>query len=142
MPQVKQGSTVRVHYTARMQNGQVIETTDGREPLRIRVGAGQVMRGFEHALEGMSAGETKRVVIPPEEAYGRRRPGTSTRHTLETSAPLGQGSAQLQRQVVNSGTANEYSITVTDKGLIVDNNPHLADKELIFDIRVVEIENT
>jgi FKBP-type peptidyl-prolyl cis-trans isomerase 2 len=44
--------------------------------------------------------------------------------------------------VVNSGTAGEYSIVVTDKGLMVDNNPHLADKELIFDIRVMEIENT
>jgi FKBP-type peptidyl-prolyl cis-trans isomerase 2 len=142
MPQIKQGSAVRVHYTARMQNGQVIESTDGREPLRIRVGAGKVMRGLEHALEGMSAGETKRVVIPPEEAYGRRRPGSATRHTLDTTSPIGPGSSQLQHQVVNSGTAGEYSIVVTDKGLMIDNNPHLADKELIFDIRVVEIENT
>lgn len=142
MPQVKQGSTVRVHYTVRMQNGRVIESTDGREPLRIRVGAGQVMRGFEHALEGMSAGETKRVVIPPEEAYGRRRPGSSTRHTLDTTAPIGADAKELQHQVVNSGTTGEYCIVVNDTGLLVDNNPHLADKELVFDIRVMEIENT
>jgi peptidylprolyl isomerase len=50
MPQVKQGSTVLVHYTAMLKNGEVIESTAGGDPLRITVGAGKVMRGFEEAL--------------------------------------------------------------------------------------------
>ena len=142
MPQVKQGSTVLVHYTAMLKNGEVIESTAGGDPLRITVGAGKVMRGFEEALEGMGPGESRRVTIPPEKAYGRRKPGTVSHVSLETSAPVGDRSTVLQHQVVNRGNRDEFCIVVTDKGLQVDNNPHLADKELVFEIDLVEIEGT
>lgn len=142
MPQVKLGSTVRVHYTAMLKNGEVIETTAGGDPLRITVGAGKVMRGFEEALEGMGPGESKRVTIPPEKAYGRRKPGTVSHLSLEAAAPLGDKSEVLQHQVVNRGARDEFCIVVTDKGLQVDNNPHLAGKDLVFEIELVEIENT
>ena len=142
MPQVKLGSTVRVHYTAMLKNGEVIETTAGGDPLRITVGAGKVMRGFEEALEGMGPGESKRVTIPPEKAYGRRKPGTVSHVSLDAAAPLGDKGRVLQHQVVNRGARDEFCIVVTDKGLQVDNNPHLADKDLVFEIELVEIENT
>ncbi len=73
MPQVKRGSVVLVHYTAMLKNKKVVETTAGGDPLRIIVGAGKVMRGLEESLEGMSPGESKRVIVPPEKAYGRRK---------------------------------------------------------------------
>lgn len=142
MPQVKQGSTVLVHYTAMLKNGEVIQSTAGGDPLRITVGAGKVMRGFEEALEGMGPGESKRVTIPPEKAYGRRDPGTVSHLSLDASAPIGDRKAVLQHQVVNRGNEDEFCIVVTDKGLKVDNNPHLADKELVFEIDLVEIEGT
>jgi len=142
MPQVKQGSTVLVHYTAMLKNGEVVESTAGGDPLRITVGAGKVMRGFEQALEGMSAGESKKVTIPPEKAYGRREPGTASHHSLDTAAPIGPSGGILQHQVVNQGDPDEFCIIVSDQGLKVDNNPHLADKELVFEIDLVDIENT
>ena len=142
MPQVKQGSTVLVHYTAMLKNGEVIESTAGGDPLRITVGAGKVMRGFEEALEGMGPGESKRITIPPEKAYGRRDPGTVSHLSLDASAPIGDRKSVLQHQVVNRGNEDEFCIVVTDKGLQVDNNPHLADKELVFEIDLVEIEGT
>lgn len=142
MPQVKNGNTVLVHYTAMLKNGKVIESTAGGDPLRITVGAGKVMRGFEEALEGMAAGESKRVTIPPEKAFGRRKPATVSHLSLDASAPLGPRPGVLQHQVVNPGTRDEYCIVVTDKGLQVDNNPHLAGEELVFDIDLVEIEQT
>ena len=139
MPQVKRGSTVLVHYTAMLKNGKVIESTAGGDPLRITVGAGKVMRGFEEALEGMGPGESKRVTIPPEKAYGRRKPEGVSHHSLEAAAALGKSPEVLQHQVVNRGTPNEFCIVVTDKGLQVDNNPHLAGEELVFEIDLVEI---
>lgn len=142
MPQVKRGSTVRVHYTVMLKNGEVVESTAGGDPMRITVGAGKVLAAFEEALLGMSAGETKKVVIPPEKGYGRRSPGTSTHLSLETAAPIGASGKVLQHQVVNRGSKNEYCIEVTDRGLVLDSAPHLADKELVFDIDLVEIENT
>jgi len=142
MPQVKQGSTVLVHYTAMLKNGKVIESTAGGDPLRLTVGAGKVMRGFEQALEGMSAGESKKVTIPPGKAYGRRNPMMVSHHSLDATAPIGKSAGELQHQVVNRGTPDEFCIIVSDKGLNVDNNPHLAGEELVFQIDLVEIENT
>jgi FKBP-type peptidyl-prolyl cis-trans isomerase 2 len=141
MPQVKFGSTVRVHYTVMLKNGKIVESTAGGEPVRITVGAGKVMRAFEGALEGMSPGESRRVTIPAAKAYGERKPESVSRHSLEAAAPFGKEGGELQRQVVNSGSPNEYSIIITDKGVHVDQNSHLAGQDLIFDIDLVEIEN-
>lgn len=142
MPTIKSGSTVLVHYTAMQKNGKVIESTAGGDPLRITVGAGKIMRGFEEALVGMSAGESKQVTIPPELAYGRRHPGAVSDFSRDTNAPIGASPMERQHQVVNSGTPDEFCIIVTDKGLNLDNNPHLAGEEIVFSIEVVEIENT
>ena len=140
MPQVKQGSTVLVHYTAMLKNGEVIESTAGGDPLRITVGAGKVMRGFEEALVGMGPGESKRVSFPPEKAFGRRKPGAVSQHSHETAAPVGKRPAVLQHQVVNRGTPEELCIIVTDRGVQVDNIPHLAGEELFFNIDLIDIE--
>lgn len=142
MPTVKTGSTVRVHYTALRRNGEVIESTAGGDPLRLTIGAGKVMRGFEEALVGMSAGESKKVTIPPEKAYGRRNPGAVSSFTRDTAAPVGGSRTELQHEVVNRGTPEEFCIVVTDRGLNLDNNPHLAGEQIIFEIDLVEIENT
>jgi FKBP-type peptidyl-prolyl cis-trans isomerase 2 len=139
MPQVKFGSTVLLHYTALLSNGKVIESTAGGEPVRITVGAGKVLRGIEEALEGMSPGETKRVKIPPEKAYGKRRPEAVSRHSLDASAPFGKSPGELQHQVVNAGTPEEFSVVTTDKGLHVDTNPHLAGEVITVDIDLVDI---
>jgi FKBP-type peptidyl-prolyl cis-trans isomerase 2 len=141
MPQVKFGSTVRVHYTVMLKNGKVVESTAGGDPVRITVGAGKVLRAFEGALEGMSPGESRRVTIPAEKAYGQRKPEAMSRHSMDTSAPMGKEGGELQHQVVNAGSPNEYSIIITDKSVHLDQNPHLAGQDLIFDIDLVEIEN-
>lgn len=140
MPHVKYGSTVLVHYTAMLKNGKVVESTAGRDPVSIRVGAGKVMRGLEEALEGMSAGESRRVTVSPEKAYGRRKPGGVSRHSLEAAALFGKSGTALQHQVVNQGASNEFSILVTDKGVQVDSNPRFAGEEIILDIDLVEIQ--
>lgn len=142
MPTVKSGSMVQVHYTAMQKNGKVIESTAGGDPLRLTVGAGKFMRGFEEALLGMSAGESKKITIPPDKAYGRRNPGAVSSHSRETAAPIGVSAAQMQHEVVNRGTPEEFCIVVTDKGLNLDNNPHLAGEEIVFEIDLVEIEDT
>lgn len=142
MPTVKYGSTVLVHYTAMLKNGKVIESTAGGDPLRVTVGAGKVMRGFEEALEGMSAGESKRITVPPEKAYGRRNPAAVSKFSRDTAAPIGVSAMQMQHEVVNPGTPDEFCIFVTDKGLNLDKNPHLAGEEVVFEIDLIDIENT
>ena len=141
MPTVKYGSTVRVHYTTLRKNGEVVESTAGGDPLLITVGQGKVMRGLEEALEGMSAGESKRVTLPPDKAYGRRDPSAVSRFSRDT-APIGGSVTEMQREVVNQGTSDEFSIVTTDRRVNLDRNPHLAGEEIVLQIDVVEIENT
>ncbi|MCM0083907.1 FKBP-type peptidyl-prolyl cis-trans isomerase [Geomonas sp. Red32] len=141
MPQIKYGSTALVHYSVPLRNGKSVESTAGGGPVRITVGAGKVIRGLEEALEGMSPGETRRVTIPPEKGYGRRK-GEVAHHSFDTTAPVGKAPGELQRQVVNTSSPDGFSVVVTDKGVKVDSNPHLAGQDLVLDIEVIEIENT
>ncbi|WP_224981392.1 FKBP-type peptidyl-prolyl cis-trans isomerase [Geomonas agri] len=142
MPTVKYGSTVQVHYTALRNNGEVVESTAGGDPMRVTVGAGKVMRGLEEALEGMSAGESKRVTVPPDKAYGRRDPSAVSRFSRDSAAPIGGSATEMQHEVVNQGTTDEFSIVTTDRVVNLDRNPHLAGEEIVLQVDVVAIENT
>ena len=68
MAQAKQGDTVRVHYTGKLDDGTVFDTSSERSPLEFTIGEGEIIPGFEQAVIGMKPGETKTVRIPPEEA--------------------------------------------------------------------------
>ena len=70
MVQAKQGDTVKVNYTGKLQDGTVFDSSANREPLQFSVGEGQVIPGFEEAVLGMNPGDSKSVTIPSEEAYG------------------------------------------------------------------------
>src|SRR5215467_5028295 len=72
MSTVKNGDTVKVHYTGKFETGEIFDSSEGAEPLAFTVGAGEVIPGFDQALMGMQIGETKNVVIGPEQAYGNR----------------------------------------------------------------------
>jgi peptidylprolyl isomerase len=72
MSQAKCGDTVKVHFTGRLENGEVFASSRDSEPLEVTLGTGQVITGFEQAVMGMEVGETKTITLPPEEAYGPR----------------------------------------------------------------------
>jgi peptidylprolyl isomerase len=73
MTQVRRGDNVKVHYTGKLDDGTVFDTSEGHEPLAFAVGSGQVIEGFDEAVLGMTVGETKVVHIPVEKAYGERK---------------------------------------------------------------------
>ena len=70
-PGAKMGDTVEVDYTGKFPNGQVFDSSIGREPLEFTLGEGQLIAGFEEAVLGMNVGDTKTVTILPEKAYGK-----------------------------------------------------------------------
>jgi peptidylprolyl isomerase len=78
----KKGDTVEVDYTGKFENGEVFDTSEGREPLQFTLGAGQMIPGFEEAVEGMKFGEKKTVTLPPEKAYGTSGPHPLAGKTL------------------------------------------------------------
>ena len=82
MSKTKQGDTVKVNYTGKLEDGTIFDTslTEGRGPIEAKLGEGQLIKGFESALYDMSEGEKKSVEISPEDAYGedsRRQPPIS-----------------------------------------------------------------
>ena len=72
MAQAREGDTVRVHYTGRLEDGTVFDSSENRDPLEFTIGDGEVIPGFERAVAGMEPGEVKTATIQPEDSYGPR----------------------------------------------------------------------
>lgn len=74
--QAQAGKTVRVHYTGRLQNGQVFDSSVTRgEPIEFRLGVGQVIKGWDEGIALMKEGGKAQLIIPPELGYGQRGAG-------------------------------------------------------------------
>lgn len=141
MAQVKQGDTVRVHYTGKLSDGTVFDSSANRDALEFTLGKGQLIAGFEKAVKGMSPGESVTVEIPADEAYGPHRPEMVVefgRDRLPGDMDVEVGQRLQLRQ--KDGQSVVVKVTgTTDTTLTVDANHELAGKDLTFDIQVVEI---
>lgn len=141
MAQAKKGSNVKVHYTGKLQDGTVFDSSEGHDPLEFRLGSGQVIPGFDEAVTGMRPGDTKNVAIPVNKAYGPRN------EELVLTAPLSQVPSDLNPEVgqkLEMGGPNGelvvvHVVALTDEHITLDANPPLAGEYLIFDIELVAI---
>jgi len=139
--QAKTGDTVKVHYTGKLVDGTVFDTSVGGEPLEFTLGQGKVIAGFEQAIIGMKVGESKTITILADQAYGPRRDDMIFevgRDELPASIDPEVG-MQLQ---MNQGDGGISIVTVTDVSettVKIDANHPLAGQDLTFDIELVEI---
>jgi len=138
---VQEGDTVKVHYTGKLEDGTVFDSSEGRDPLQFTVGAGQVILGFDEAVIGMELGESKTVKIPADKAYGphhKELVGVIDRSKFPADMEL-----EIGQQLTMRNTSGELvTATVTDvseTSVAVDANHHLAGKDLTFEIELVEI---
>jgi peptidylprolyl isomerase len=138
---IANGDTVSLHYTGKIDSGDVFDSSREREPLEVTVGQGQLIPGFEDALMGMSEGETKSFRIEPENAYGAHRPELVqdvARSMIPEEIDLKPG--------VRLNTRNEHgqemTLTVIEadsEKVKLDANHPLAGKALNFDIEVMKV---
>jgi peptidylprolyl isomerase len=139
--EVKQGDEVKVHYTGKLEDGTVFDSSQGREPISFKVGEGQVIPGFENAVEGMEVGQSKTVTIPSDQAYGPRREDMVV--TVEKDKfPEGVDPEEGQRFQVGSSEGQSVPAVVTNvtgDEVTLDANSPLAGQDLTFDIEVVEV---
>ncbi len=138
---VKNGDTVTVHYTGRRPDGSVFETSGNRGPLKLVLGERRVIPGFEKAIVGMSAGESKTATIPAAEAYGERRPEMVVQFDRGKIPPdinveIGQ---QLHLQTTNGESIPARVVDTSGTDVTLDANHPLAGQDLTFDIELVEI---
>ena len=136
----KDGDRVRVHYTGKLEDGQVFDSSRGGEPLEFTVGAGEVIPGFDEAVRGMQVGETKTVEIRPEDAYGPRRDGlVATIERERAQFPVEPQVGMNLALPLQDGSQLEVVVTeVTDEHVTIDGNHPLAGEKLIFDVELVE----
>lgn len=136
----KKGDTVKVHYTGKLTSGERFDSSEGKEPLSFTLGKGQVIAGFESAVEGMKVGESKQIKIAPDQAYG------DSQKELVREVPksaLGDVKAEVGMVLgVKLQTGQEVPVRVTavgDESVTLDLNHPLAGQTLTFDIKLVDV---
>jgi len=141
MSKVKDGDTVKVHYTGKLENGEVFDTSKEQEPFEFKVGNKAVIPGFEKGVVGMKVGDTKTIEIPPEEAYGTKQ------DQLVVEVNRGEFPDDItptigQRLQIRQQDGNPIIVTVTaltEESITLDANHPLAGYTLFFDVEVIEI---
>jgi FKBP-type peptidyl-prolyl cis-trans isomerase 2 len=140
MPEpAKNGDTVRVHYTGKLEDGNVFDSSEGGEPLEFEVGSGQVIAGFDEGVSGMSVGDQKTIEIEPGNAYGERIEalvGTVERSGLNLGTEPHVG-MEIALQLPEGQQIPVIITEVTDETVTFDANHPLAGQKLIFDIKRV-----
>jgi peptidylprolyl isomerase len=141
MTTAKSGDTVRIHYTGTLDDGAEFDSSSGRDPLEFALGGGQVIPGFDKAVDGMAIGENKTVTIPPGEAYGERHeqlvqevPKNALPEEIDPAVGMHLQSRSPEGQVMNLVVTE-----VAEASITVDGNHPLAGQALTFDIELVEI---
>lgn len=141
MAQVKAGDSVKVHYHGKLTDGTTFDSSEGREPLEFVVGQGQVIKGFDNALIGMTIGEKKSVHIPVDEAYGPAQPENMLEFP-KSEFPEGAEPEVGMHMHLSDNQGNVFPVVIVEvkeNSVILDANHVLAGKDLIFDIELVAI---
>ena len=141
MAQAKTGDTVKVHYTGKLKDGTVFDTSADREPLEFKIGERKLIPDFEEAVVGMEPGDSKSIEIAAENAYGAHNKDM-VMVVERKDIPEGLDPQVNQRLQVQQQSGQSFVVTVTEvseASITLDGNHPLAGKDLTFDIQLTEI---
>jgi FKBP-type peptidyl-prolyl cis-trans isomerase 2 len=140
MRKIQSGDNVKVHYTGKLEDGSIFDTslTEGREPLETTLGQGQLIKGFEAGLIDMLEGEKKTIEIESADAYGEYNP-EMINEIPKTQVPEGVKEGEMLQGMGPMGPVNVKVVEVKEETVVLDANHPLAGKKLIFDLEVVSI---
>lgn len=142
MDKVQAGQFVQVHYTGRLDDGTVFDTSDGRQPLEFQVGGGQVIPGFDQAINGMAINEEKKFLLNSSEAYG------PVREDLIKAFPrdmLGDKEVEVGQELwfkSPQGPVPGKIMALETENFTVDFNHPLAGQNLEFSVKLVGISDS
>ena len=139
--QATAGDTVLFHYTGSLKDGTVFDSSSGRDPLQVTLGSGQLIRGVDEALVGMTPGEEKSVTIAAEQAYGQHR--AELLHEVQREAIPPEVDLEIGKQLEGRDTAGQRLrltvVEVADDTVTLDANHPLAGQDLQFELQLVQI---
>lgn len=138
LSKAKSGSIVRVDYVGRFLDNTIFDTSKkaGRTPLEFEIDSGAMISGFNDAVKGMKVGETKTVTLQPEQAYGVRDEKKIITFDSNNFADFNKLQVGMQ---VSGGNVMGKIISKTDTNAVIDFNPEMAGKTLVFEITLIEI---
>ena len=142
MARAKHGDTVKAHYTGRLVNGEVFDTSKEGQPLEFTIGKGDVIPGFEKGVIGIEVGRTKTITVPPEEAFGQRSEELIV-DVEKTALPEHIKPAIGEQLQIRQKDGNLIKATIKDMNedtVTLDANHPLAGMELIFNILLVAVK--
>ena len=141
MAKAEQGDTVKVHYTGKFEDGEVFDTSEGKEPLEFTIGEGRVIPGFEHAVEGMETGEKKSAEVPASEGYGpHHKELVAEVNRQEFPEHIDPKKGQQLQVPQQDGKTMIVTVTDVDENKVtLDGNHPLAGKDIKFDIELVDV---
>ena len=140
MEKIKLGNTVTVHYTGKLKNGDIFDTSmvEGREPLVVKLGEGQLIKAFENGLIDMAIGDKKTIEISSEDAYGEYNDFM----VQEVEKDKMPGDVEVGVELIaetQMGQINFIVKEIKESTIVLDANHRLAGKTLVFDLEVLEI---
>jgi FKBP-type peptidyl-prolyl cis-trans isomerase 2 len=141
MNKVNEGSVVTVHYTGKFEDGEVFDSslTDGREPLKVKIGEGSLIKGFEDGLYGMVTGESKTLELSSDIAYGDYNDSLISEVPL-SQLPEGVRVGESLQGMTPNGPVNVKVVDITEDVAILDANHPLSGKNLIFEVEIMGVE--
>jgi FKBP-type peptidyl-prolyl cis-trans isomerase 2 len=136
---IKKGDKIKVHYTGKLDDGTVFDSSQGKEPLEFEAGSGKVIKGFDEAVIGMNIGEEKEIKLKPEDAYGEPNPELLKKIARDKlpKEPEPQVGMMLALKSPDGQQIPARISEVTDKDVTIDLNHPLAGKNLNFNIKVL-----
>lgn len=142
MSEAKSGNNVKVHYTGKLKDGTVFDSSKDRDPLEFKLGDGNMIPGFEKAITGMNTGDTVTAEIPADEAYGERRTDLVVEVPME-KVPNDITPEVGQKLTIKQPDGNQIPVVITETksdSIVLDANHPLAGKDLVFEIELLDIK--
>jgi FKBP-type peptidyl-prolyl cis-trans isomerase SlpA len=142
MSEAKKDNVVKVHYTGKLDSGQVLDSSKDREPLEFKIGEGKLIPGFENGVVGMKLQESKTIKIPSSEAYGEKKPELMIE--VENQQLPENLKPEVGMELVSKSPDGQEQIVkiaeVKDASIVVDANHPLAGQDLTFEVELVDIQ--
>ncbi|MGM5479917.1 MAG: FKBP-type peptidyl-prolyl cis-trans isomerase [Nanobdellota archaeon] len=137
---VKEGNVVTLHYTGTFEDGNVFDSSEGKDPLEVLAGKGMLIKGFDDELLGMKKDEEKKISLTPEDGYGQPR------EDLVREVPKKDLGDDIKPEVgmtlgVKAPTGQVFPAVIKeikDENIVIDANHPLAGKNIKFDIKIVD----
>ena len=142
MAAAKLGDTVKINFTGKLQDGTVIETSKGRDPLEFKIGEGNVISGLEQGVIGMAAGDKKTIAVSPDDGFGQPREDLVVdlkKSEFPEDVEFGEG-AYLNIESSDGKQFKAKVVEIKEDSVILDANHPLAGVTINFDVELVEIQ--